>query len=71
MKIKGTKVLKDGRRNVLIELGPNEDIPVHQVHVDAYYRLGYPHDDEILPGYCIKNPQKVCWDSIAQTWVDA
>ena len=70
MKVKHTKELKDGRRHVLIELAKGELIPVPPVDPDAFYRLNDPMDD-VVDGYLIKNPQRVCWDSLAQTWIAA
>lgn len=71
MKIKYKRVLKDGRIHVLIELGPTEAFPVEALDDNAYYRLNYPHDDEILQGYQINNPKRVYWDTIAQKWSEA
>ena len=70
MKIKHTKVLKDGRLHVLLELGPNEALPVAPVNEDAYYQLNYPHD-EIVQGFCISDPKRVYWDTLAQKWEEA
>lgn len=71
MKIKHKRVLKDGRIHVLIELGPTEATPVLPLIDDAYYRLNYPHDGEILRGHHISNPQRVYWDTYEQKWRDA
>lgn len=70
MKIKHTKVLKDGRRHVLVELGATEPLPVAPVKEDAYYQLNYPHD-EIVQGLHIISPKRVFWDTLSQKWVDA
>ena len=70
MKIKHTRTLKDGRVQVLIELGPTEAMPVTPLNDDAFYLLNYPHED-IVPGYVISNPTRVCWDSLSQEWIEA
>ena len=70
MKVKYTKQLKDGRRHVLIELAPGELMPVRPINPDAFYRLNDPMDD-VVGGYLIKNPQRVCWDSLTQKWIEA
>ena len=70
MNIKHTRVLKDGRLHVLIELGATEAFPVAPVKEDGYYQLNYPHD-EIVQGYHIINPKRVYWDTLAQKWEDA
>ena len=70
MILKHTKVLKDGRIHVLIELAANEAFPVAPINEDGYYRLNYPHD-EIVQGHHIKNPQRVYWDTLSQKWEDA
>ena len=70
MIFKHTKVLKDGRLHVLIELGATEAFPVAPVKEDAFYQLNYPHD-EIVQGYHIINPKRVYWDTLAQKWEDA
>ena len=70
MKLKHTKVLKDGRLHVLLELGPTEAFPVAALNEDAYYRLNYPHD-EIVQGCNIINSQRVFWGTLAQKWEDA
>jgi len=64
------KTLKDGRRHVLIELDALEPLPVAPVKLHAFYRLNEPHD-EIVQGFHISNPQRVCWDSLSQKWIDA
>jgi len=70
VKVKHIKTLKDGRRHVLIELTEHEHMPVPSVDPDAFYRLNDPMDD-VVGGYLIKNPQRVCWDSLTQTWIEA
>lgn len=70
MKVKHTKVLKDGRIHVLIELEANEAMPVEPVENDAFYQLNYPHD-EIVQGYHISDPTRVYWDTLSQKWEDA
>jgi hypothetical protein len=70
MKIKHTKTLKDGRRHVLIELGPTEAMPKPPLNEDAFYRLGYPCDD-IVQGHHIKSPTRVYWDPFDQAWREA
>ena len=70
MKLKYTKVLKDGRVQVLIELGATEAFPVTALNADAYYRLNSPHD-EIVQGHHITDPQRVYWDTLGQKWEDA
>jgi hypothetical protein len=70
MEVKHTKVLKDGRLHVLIELGPTEAMPVTPIDEDAFYRLNYPHD-EIVQGHHIANPRRVYWDTLGQKWEDA
>ena len=67
MKLKHTKVLKDGRIHVLIELGATEAFPVSPVNEDAFYKLNYPHD-EIVQGHHIANPIRVYWDTLSQQW---
>lgn len=70
MKVLHEKVLKDGRINVLIQLGPTEAMLVPPINEDAYYKLNYPHD-EIVQGHHINNPQRVYWDTLEQKWRDA
>lgn len=70
MRIKYTKVLKDGRIHVLLELGATEAFPVAPVNADSFYKLNYPHD-EIVQGYHISNPQRVFWDTLSQKWEEA
>ena len=71
MKLLHTKTLKDGRKHVLIELGPGEATPVAPVNEKLYYRLAYPHDDMVLMGHHISDPTPVYWDSYSQEWKDA
>jgi hypothetical protein len=70
MKIKHTKVLKDGRIHVLLELGATEAFPVPALHEDAFYKLNYPMDDTIIAGHILKDPQRIMWDSYSQKWMD-
>ena len=70
MIVKHTKVLKNGRIHVLLELGPTEAFPVKPVEKDCFYKLNYPHD-EIVNGWHISDPQRVYWDSLSQKWEDA
>lgn len=67
MKIKYTKVLKDGRRHVLVELRPGEGMPSPAIEETAFYRLAYPPDD-VVQGHHIKNLEKVYWDPLSQGW---
>jgi len=71
MKIKHRKMLKDGRMHVLIELAINELMPVEPVKEDAYYRLNYPHDEDIVKGHHIIDPTRVYWNTLAQKWEEA
>ena len=70
MIVKHTKVLKDGRIHVLIELGATEAFPVEPLNDVGYYQLNYPHD-EIVQGFHINNPKRVYWDTLDQEWRDA
>lgn len=70
MKVLHSKTLKNGRRHVLIELTPHEQLPVPPVDPDAFYRLNDPMDD-VVGGYLIWKPQRVCWDSLTQKWIEA
>jgi hypothetical protein len=70
MKLLHTKTLKDGRRHVLMELSPHEKGHFAYIVPDAYYRLNYPMDD-VVGGYLIQNPQRVCWDALTQKWIEA
>ena len=70
MKLKHTRVLKDGRIHVLIELGATEAFPVAPVKSDAYYKLNYPHD-EIIQGWHIENLVRVYWDTLSHEWKEA
>ena len=70
MKIKYKRHLKNGNTHVLIELLPNEPMPIAPINDDAYYRLNYPHE-EIVCGHHIKNPQRVYWDTLGQKWEEA
>lgn len=70
MKVLHVKRLKDGRRHVWVELREGEPMVVPSVQEDAFYRLNDPMDD-VVGGYLIKNPQRVCWDSLTQEWVEA
>ena len=69
MKIKHERVLKDGRVQVLIELGPAEPFPQAAINPEHFYRLNAPMDD-VVGGYLIEKPQRVCWDSLTQEWID-
>lgn len=70
MKHLHTRVLKDGRVQVLIELGPTDPMPVPAVNDNAHYRLGYPVAD-VVPGHVISNARRVYWCPVAQDWVEA
>lgn len=70
MKIRNTKILRDGRRHVLVELDPTEALPVAAYKDDAMYRLPYPMDD-IVPGRVISDARHVYWCPIGQEWVEA
>ena len=70
MKIKHTKILKDGRIHVLLELGATEAFPVEAIKESAFYKLNYPMDDTIIAGYILSNPQRIVWDSYSQKWID-
>ena len=70
MKTLHTKVLKDGRVHVLIELGPTEPMPVPPVNDNAHYRLGHPVED-VVPGHVINDARRVYWCPIGQDWVEA
>ena len=65
-----TKVLKDGRVHVLIELGPTEAMPVAPAKDDAHYRLGHPIED-VVPGHVINDARRVYWCPVGQDWVEA
>lgn len=65
-----TKVLKDGRVHILIELGPTEAMPVEPVKEHAHYRLGYPIED-VVAGHIIADARRVNWCSLEQKWIDA
>jgi hypothetical protein len=71
MKIKYTKMLKDGRRHILVELSKGECEPVSPINIDGFYKLNYPMDDTIIAGHILSNPQRTAWDSYSQKWVDA
>lgn len=70
MKTLHTKVLKDGRVHVLIELGPTEAMPVEPVNHNAHYRLGYPIED-VVEGHIITEARRVHWCSLEQKWIAA
>lgn len=69
MKLLNSKVLKDGRVHVLIELGPTEGMPVPAIKDDAHYRLGYPIED-VVEGHIISEARRVYWCSLEQKWVN-
>lgn len=71
MKVKHTKTLKDGRKHVLIELNAGESMPTPALNVDAFYKLNYPMDDQIVEGHLLFNPQRVYWDSVEQKWMES
>ena len=70
MIIKYSRVLKDGRVHVLMELGPTEAFPVPAVDSNAFYQLNYPHD-EIVQGFHIEHPKRVFWDTLQQKWEES
>ena len=69
MKVLHIKRLKDGRQHVLVELHKDEPVVVPSVNADAFYRLNDPMDD-VVAGYLLKCPQRVCWDSLTQKWIE-
>lgn len=70
MRIITERVLKDGRRQLLIELGKNEPNPVPPLKVDQFYKLGYPCD-EIVGGHILTEAIPVSWCSASQSWVSS
>jgi hypothetical protein len=65
--IKETPANKYGRRRVLVELGPSEQLIV--VCKNSYYKLGYPIED-IVSGNEIAESKPTYWCSISQKWED-
>ena len=71
MKHLRTKILKDGRQHITIELQPGEDHGLLQVPGHSFFKLGYPLDDQIIESHHLKDCQRVAWDAYSQKWVDA
>jgi hypothetical protein len=70
MKIKHTKVLKDGRQHMLIELQPGEHLSLLHVAPNSFFRLGYPLEDQIIESHHLTEFKRVAWDAYSQKWVD-
>ena len=71
MKIIHTKLLKNGKRHLLIELEENESVPSPTKKDDAHYRLGEPLQTEVISGHILNQAQPVYWCSVTQEWVDS
>jgi hypothetical protein len=62
------KLLKNGKRRVVVELDPG--VKLVPVRPDAHYRLGYPVED-VVASHVVEVLQRVAWCSASQEWVDA
>ena len=71
MKIKYTKTLKDGRQHRLIEMLPGETKHLMAIVPDAFWKLDYPLEDQVVESHHLKDIKRVCWDAYSQNWVDA
>ena len=67
MKIKYERLLKNGKRHVLVELDTGESI--QSIDDDKFYRLEYPMEEQIFAGHILKNPEAVVWDTFEQRWL--
>jgi hypothetical protein len=56
---------------LLIEIAPNEKYPVPPPESQAFYKLGYPMEEQIIEGYILQGLQRMHWDSYSQKWTEA
>jgi hypothetical protein len=66
MKVKNTKTLKNGKRHLLVELDPDEELLA--LKGDEHYRIGYPIED-VMRGHILIESQHVTWCSLEQKWL--
>jgi hypothetical protein len=69
MKVLHTRVLKSGKRHVLVELR-NDDEKLMSFRPEKYYQLGGPVD-HVVQGHVITEAHGVYWCSIGQRWEEA
>lgn len=69
MKVLHGRVLKSGKRQILIELEKDEQMPVCPICDDKFYRLAYPMNDQVIAGHILKDPSPVTWCSFEQKWI--
>jgi len=67
MKRISEKVLPNGNRRVVVELGKSEELV--PIHASAHYKMGYPHDDIVHADHILQARQ-VTWCVIEQKWVE-
>jgi hypothetical protein len=69
MRIRYERLLKNGKRHVLVELGEGEEL-AQPIKEDRFYKLQYPLDDQVFAGHILKDPTPVVWDTFEQRWLE-